>query len=212
MTEATPEGYRGDIRPVPDPTILTQEASAKLEAMIRNLVKTEIEHQRELFDEKLDGISHQFAARISAINERLVGAANQYNEKIEKIDVRFNMLDARTAEQKQDTTNALNAALAAQKEAVAAQTASSEKSITKSETATTERIKGVETLLSTSTKATDDKITDLKDRVIAIEAVKLGNVEQASHSRGNTTTIISVIVAIIAVVSSVAAVIIALKP
>lgn len=139
-----------------------------------------------------------------------------FTEKLARIDVRFNMLDARTAEQKQDTTNALNAALAAQKEAVAAQTASSEKSITKSETATTERIKGVETLLSTSTKATDDKITDLKDRVIAIEAVKLGNVEGAAtvHSSStNTQAIVASIVGVILVVIAVASVIIAvLKP
>ena len=183
----TPEGRQGDVRPIPDPTLLTTEASARLEAMLRDLIKSEVAHLDDLFSEKLA-----------------------------RIDVRFNMLDARTAEQKQDTTNALNAALAAQKEAVAAQTASSEKSITKSETATTERIKGVETLLSTSTKATDDKITDLKDRVIAIEAVKLGNVEGAANvhsSSTNTQAIITTIGGVILVLIAVASVLIAvLKP
>ncbi len=168
-------GMQQDVRPVPDPTVLTTEASIRQEAMIRNLIKTEIEHQNELFTEKLAGISRQFM-------------------------MQFTMLDARTAEQKQDTTTALHAALAAQKEAVAAQTASSEKSITKSETATTERIKGVETLLATSTKATDDKITDLKDRVIAIEAVKLGSVEQAASSRASGTDLRGILAIVISVV------------
>jgi hypothetical protein len=162
--------------------------------MLRNLIQAEITHQNELFIEKLATII----------------------EKIAGIVLRLDLLDARTAEQKQDTTNALNAALAAQKEAVAAQTASSEKSITKSETATTERIKGVETLLSTSTKATDDKITDLKDRVIAIEAVKLGNVEGVATVRSNSTdarAIIASLVGVIGVVIAIASILFAvLKP
>lgn len=141
----------GDWRPVPDPSELTRIASDRLETTMRELIRSEIEH--------LDGL----------LTQKLVTVQQQ-----------FMLLDARTAEQKQDTTNALNAALAAQKEAVAAQTASSEKSITKSETATTERIKGVETLLATGSKATDDKIADIKDRVVAIESVKLGGVEGSS--------------------------------
>jgi uncharacterized protein (DUF342 family) len=190
-----------DIRPVPDPTVLTQEASTKLEAMIRNLIKTEIEHQRELFDEKLDGISNQFSERLATISEKIAG-----------IGLRLDLLDARTAEQKSDTKAALDAALAAQKEAVAAQTESSDKSINKSETATTERIKAVETLLNASTRASDDKIDDLKSRIVAIEAVKIGNVEHSASARGNMVSIMSVVVAIIAVVSAIAAVVIALKP
>ncbi len=197
MTEQS-DGRHNDIRPIPDPTTLTTEASARLELMLRNLIQTEITHQDVLFTEKLGGIF------------------NSLNEKLAGIILRLDLLDARTAEQKQDTTNALNAALAAQKEAVAAQTASSEKSITKSETATTERIKGVETLLSTSTKATDDKITDLKDRVIAIEAVKLGVGEgvAAVHSGSNDTrAIMTIIISVILVVIAAASILVAvLKP
>jgi transketolase len=182
---------RGDTRPVPDPTALTREATSRLEAVLRNLITSEIEHQNALFNEKLATLSIQF-------------------------NTKFTMLDARTAEQKQDTTNALNAALAAQKEAVAAQTASSEKSITKSETATTERIKGVETLLATSTKATDDKITDLKDRVIAIEAVKLGVTEATATGRqggADTRGIVAIVISCAFLVIAVASILITiLKP
>jgi len=190
MTD-TSDDHMTDRRPIPDPTNLTTEASLRLEAMLRNLIHGEIMHLDDLFRERLSGVIGQFSTQ-------------------------FAMLDARTAEQKQDTTNALNAALAAQKEAVAAQTASSEKSITKSETATIERIKAVETLLSASTRASDDKIDDLKSRIVAIEAVKLGTVEGAAsvHSNSNDTRAIiaigvSVVLALIALASVLVAV---LKP
>jgi hypothetical protein len=181
------DGRQGDIRPVPDPSLLTTEASARLEAMIRDLIQTEIAHQHELFTEKLA-----------------------------KAEIQFRMLELRTAEQKKDTKDALDAALAAQKEAVASQTASSEKSITKSETATIERIKAVETLLSASTRASDDKIDDLKSRIVAIEAVKLGTVEGAATVRSSTSSTqaaIASVVGVILVVIAAASILIAiLKP
>ena len=161
-----------DIRPIPDPTILTTAASVRLEETLRALIKSEIGHQGDLF-----------------------------NEKLAKVDVRFTLLEDRTAEQKSDTKAALNAALSAQKEAAALQATASEKNIAK-----------VETVLTTSTKALDDKIADLKDRVIAIEATKLGNVEQAVGIRGNMATVISVITAVIAVASIVIAIIVVTRP
>lgn len=187
----TPDGSHGDTRPVPDPTALTTEASARLEKMLREQILSEIAHQNTLFDEKLSGVFRQITTQLT-------------------------MLDARTAEQKKDTKDALDAALAAAKEAVANQSTSSEKSITKSETATIERIKAVETLLTASTTAMDDKIGDLKDRVVAIESVKLGTVEGAAtvrqsgaDSRAILTSIIGVILALIAIAGFVVA---ALKP
>lgn len=173
-----PDGRQGDIRPVPDPTVLTTEASLRLEKTLREMILSEIAHQNDLF-----------------------------SERFARIDMRFNMLDARTAEQKQDTTNALNAALAAQKEAGAAQTNSFKESITKSETAATERIKGVETLLATSSKSTDDKIGDLKDRVIAIEAVKLGITEQVASARAGSVDVRSNMSAILGVIAGIVGVI-----
>jgi len=183
-----------DIRPIPDPTVLTTAASLRLEEMLRNLIQVEIAHQAALFTEKLATIETKF-------------------------ETRFAMLDTRTAEQKKDTKDALDAALSAAKEAVASQTAASEKSITKSETATIERIKAVETLLATSTKASDDKSDDLKSRIVAIEAVKLGNMEQTTaqrerglETRGSMASVMSIVMAVIAVASIIIAIIVVLKP
>jgi hypothetical protein len=198
-----------DVRPIPDPTALTTQASKDLEAMMRNLIKTEIEHQDSLFAEKLIGAQSQLA-------ERMTGTTRTFSEKLSRIEAQFEMLSERTAEQKKDTKDALDAALAAQKEAVAAQTASSEKSITKSETATIERIKAVETLLSASSRASDDKIDDLKNRIIAIEAAKLGNVETATAHRDagtDTRAIIAIAITVIFALIALAGVTVAvLKP
>ncbi|GAC1406942.1 MAG: hypothetical protein NVSMB52_20400 [Chloroflexota bacterium] len=179
MTDDHEGFYSGKNRtPIPDPTSLTTEQLNRMESTIRNLINVEILHQKELF-----------------------------NEELKRLELQFKMLEDRTAEQKQDTKSALDAALAAQKEAVASQTASSEKAITKSETASLERIKGVEALLSTSTKAYDDKIGDVKDRVIAIEAVKLGSTEAGTtartlvaDSRSGRDSLVGILVAVAIVV------------
>jgi len=209
MADGMQEQRGGDVRPVPDPTVLTTEASVRLEAMIRALIASEITHQNALFDEKLEGARSQ-------LSERMTGSVRQFAEKLTKIEAQFDMLSARTAEQKKDTKDALDAALAAQKEAVASQTASSEKSITKSETATIERIKAVETLLSASTRATDDKIDDIKSRVVAIEAVKLGTQEGVETVRAGSTdmrAMIAIVISIAFLLIAIASVAIAvLKP
>src|SRR5450631_4428175 len=122
------DGHHGDMRPIPDPTALTTEANTRMEASLRNFITTEIRHLSDLF---------------MAV--------------IARVEMRLDLLDARTAEQKSDTNNALNAALAAQKESAASQTVSLQKNTDKSETATIERIKAVETLLANYNKAADDK-------------------------------------------------------
>jgi hypothetical protein len=183
----TPDDHMTDRRPIPDPTNLTTEASLRLEAMLRNLIHAEVTHLDDLFSEKLA-----------------------------RIEVRFNMLDARTAEQKQDTTNALNAALAAQKEQALLQNTASQKNIDKSELATTERIKGVEALLATSMKAADDKFSDLKERVSRFEALKLGNVEGAAgvhSSSDNMRAVLTSVVGVLLVVIAAASILVAIfKP
>lgn len=165
-------GHRGDLRPVPDPTELTTKATDRLEATLRNLITTEIRNMTILVGEKLKGVED-----------------------------RFSRLESRTAEQKSDTKDALDAALAAAKEAVATQAASFEKATNKSETTFTENIRGVAALLNSTTKAADDKYDDLKERVVAIESRQSGGRENSVDYRNGITLTISLIMALIGIVS-----------
>lgn len=182
----------GGSTPVPDPTERTRQelysAVGNIQSKIADVqafLVAEVHHRGELSDEKF-----------KAIEEKFIQAAE------------------RTAEQKQDTKNALDAALAAQKEAVANQTVSSEKSITKSETATVERIKATEALLTTNSKATDDKIADLKDRLTAIESIKLGSVEGSASVRQSNAALYALVGFVLTVMTIGAAIagLIAAKP
>lgn len=180
------DGLVTSLIPSPDPTKLTTEATDKLDKTIRELVRSEMDHLDRLFQEKFTTVEQKFKA-----------------------------LTERTEEQKRDTKDALVAALAAQKEAVASQTAASEKSITKSETTTTERIKGVETLLATTTKATDDKIGDLKERITTVESRRFG---QENEQTKNTTSnqwivglVIGSVIGVIGLVVGVVGMVVAFK-
>lgn len=180
----------GEWKPIPDPSALTTDAVGKLDIQLRQVIVSEIVHLSALFESQL----HDLDSRVAD---------------------RFGALEKRTAEQKADTTKALTDALAAQKEAVANQTASSEKSITKSETATTERIKGVEALLQTSSKASDDKINDLKDRIVAVESIRAGgSMERAEHRAGGSymAALVGAGIAVVGLIVSILVVVIANKP
>ncbi len=175
------------MRPVPDPTVLTTQMADKMEAMLRNLIKTEIEHRDDL-----------------------VGA------EFKLVDQQFTDLKERTAEQKRDTKDALDAALAAQKEAARESTISSEKSITKSETGTAERIRAVEILLGSATTGIDDKVGDLKDRIVAIENRGVGLREAAGTAHDTSAALMArvaiVISALVLIVSIAAIIYSAVKP
>ena len=199
-----------DIRPVPDPTTLTTEASQRQSSALQNLVFAEVAHLTALIKADFDRVDDRFMNHVAQVDKDRVVVADEFREQLASLRERFvdqlGALAERTNEQKLDTKAALDAALAAQKEAVAAQTASSEKSIAKSETATVERIKATETLLSTTSQATDSKIGDLKERIVAIEARTAGIGEgvtgvrqHAESSRGLLSVVAAAVIAVIAV-------------
>jgi hypothetical protein len=97
------------------------------------------------------------------------------------VNERFTQGDVQTEKAARDVKSALDAAFAAAKEAVGEQNKSNALSIAKSEVATTKQIDQLSENLRISVKNTDDKIdgiksnfddkyTDLKDRVVAMDA------------------------------------------
>jgi hypothetical protein len=138
--------------PVPDPTELTTQALLREIAGLREFVLSEIGHVREISQTKF-----------ASMTLLLEGMA------------------ARTAEQKKDTKDALDAALEAAKDAVRLQTEAGDKAIAKSETAFTKQIDALAQLVEKSDKAKDEKINDLKSRMDMLEAGQKGVIQAALH-------------------------------
>jgi hypothetical protein len=119
------------------------------------------------------GIVMAAVDKLAAVHgEKFIGVATQFKER-----------DTRTDQSAAATKIAVDAALQAAKEAVAAQNQASAQAIAKAEAATTKQIDALATLISAQTKATDEKIEDVKSRVGAIEAVKQGVMEQRTVSK-----------------------------
>lgn len=226
-----------DRRPVPDPTVLTTEAANRQDAAVRTVIRSEIDHLSNLLDSKFERLDERFTlqetrvgeqkkdtaeylmgqlvnlqqiytADFATVNQRFADNEVLLTEKFKFVYDSFTQLALRTAEQKSDTNTSLTAALAAQEKSAAATTLSSEKSIDKSEEATLERIRATENLLSSSSKANDDKYGDLKERLVAIEARTAGIGEGTTGARQHTesnrgllSVLAATVIAVIAIIT-----------
>lgn len=161
----------GDSRPVPDPTSLTTEQLHRETRALREVLAGEIQHVREISQVKFAGVEKGFE-----------GVAE------------------RTAEQKADTKAALDAALQAAKDAVALQTAASDKAIAKSEAAIAKQIDALVVQMDKSGDARDERISDLRDRVRTLETVKTNTGERSSRSLAIAAIAISALLLIVTVV------------
>jgi cobalamin biosynthesis Mg chelatase CobN len=162
---------RVELRPVPDPTVLTTEQLLREITGVITLLKTEIKGNQDSVEIRFKQIEHEF-------------------EVIEKHRI----------EQKVDTKTAVDAALQAAEKAVKEQTAASEKSVIKSETSAAEQSKQQYATFSASLKAVSDTLSDVKERVSRIEATKLGQTEhkaEAQITTGNMFSFIAVILVIV---------------
>lgn len=150
--------------PTIDPTVLTTQALTR-----------EIAAVRELIEQKISSTT------------QITG------KEFEKVETQFQLIERQRVEQKSDTEKAVQAALSAAKEAVKEQTTASEKSISKSETATNELLKQLSSTFTTAIDSLRREIGEVKDRVTAIENQKQGNQENRTESRNSQTTVIAVI-------------------
>lgn len=158
----------GDVTPRPDPTKLTTEALLREIAGLREFVLGEIGHVREISQTKF-----------AAIERQLEGIAQ------------------RTAEQKTDTKDALDAALQAAKEAVSLQREASDKAIDKSEKDTTSKIDALGKLVEKSSEVKDEKIEDLKERMNRLEGALIASqTTQTGDEKKSATNLVVVGIAI----------------
>jgi hypothetical protein len=99
------------------------------------------------------------------------------NERFRSVAQQLTLVERQRVEQKEDTKAAVDAALIAQKEAVKEQTIASEKSIAKSEAATTKQLDQQAVTFRTAIDGVLVILNDLKERVGRLEAMKQGGTE-----------------------------------
>lgn len=161
---------RGSV-PVPDPTKLTTDAVKALEEKLINLFETRLVH----VDKELARLAAALEKRPEAIVTEIGHLSDLVNEKLKAVHEQFVNKD-----------RAIEAALAAQKESVREQNKSNSEATAKSETSFEKRIESLTGLMTSQSRATDDKIGalrdqmtnnigDLKDRITAGESIKTGS-------------------------------------
>jgi hypothetical protein len=193
-----------DTRPTPDPTVLTTQQ------LIR-----EISSMREILEARMDGtdkailqLQRQVEHGRTEVQDKVGHLQELHEEKFKSIAIQFAERDTRTEQMSRDSKVAVDAALQAAKEAVGEQNKSSALAIAKSESATTKQIDQQAVLLQTATRAIDDKISDLKDRLTAIDGRTIGGDrtekrigDQWGYLVGGIGMIVAVITLIILVVN-----------
>jgi len=210
--------------PIPDPSVLTTEALEREILHIRELLETKLfssdtsaKQVRDIIETRLDGMdkaikllqdtADKFPARIDekidalrlVHEQKFLELANTHGEKFSSIQTQFKERDVRTEQSSKDSKVAIDAALQAAKEGVGEQNKSSAMSILKSETATAKQIDQLGMLISSMTKAFDDKVADVKERVGRIE----GRGEGGHALWGYLVGVVGLIGGVIAVVLTV---------
>ena len=205
MTEsAGNQGPATDRRnePVVDPT---KNVLQLVEAAIQrqdDLREAEAKHLRDILD-----LRAEFAREIREAENLRQATVNK--ERFASVETQLDLVERQRVEQKKDTKDAVDAALAAAKEAVKEQTTASQLSIGKSEASTKEQLNQLSATFTTAQQAMTQAIVSLTTRVERIENARTTLAEQRTDTRGGTTATIASISVAIALLSIIATVVIA---
>jgi cation transport regulator ChaB len=194
--------------PVPDPSLITSARIREEVATLREIIEAQLIGRINAVDQRFNDMDRALVLHRAAndkmpqvIEEKVGHLKELHNEKFTSIQTQFIERDVRTEQTSRDSKVAVDAALQAAKEAVEKQNQSSALSIAKSEAATGKQIDGLAALIASSNKASDEKNTDLKDRVTRIESMGIGVSKAKDESRASMGTIIAVAGVLAAVVS-----------
>ena len=179
---------------MPDSESMTVQAQAALadpSSLTTMQITMRLDGLREILEARLDGMDKAIAVASKyptdidkAINsfsgiveekfKTMQERFNTYDEKFSSIGTQFKERDTRGEQTQKDSKVAVDAALQAAKEAVGEQNKSSALAIAKSEASTTKQIDQIGIIMSTSQKALDEKIDDLRQRLTNMDGQKKG--------------------------------------
>jgi hypothetical protein len=186
----TPPADRPDVRPTPDPTILTTEQLIRAVEAERDYTNGRMDVVLERFrgmDEAVK-LLNETVHRVPTDMQQAIGnLSSLMAERFDSVDKQFRERDTRSERESRDNKVAVDAAFAAQKEAAAKQDEANQKAIDKSEKATTETINKLAELVRSQTDALGDKIEDVKARLVAVE-LNVNGIQQAKVGGQESTT------------------------
>jgi hypothetical protein len=155
-------GTAGERYPVPDPTTLTTEALRREVAALQALIEQRLAGLKELLIDHIDTIEKRIDLRHESARTEyatMITAARDYcNNQFGHVNDELQQVERLRVEQKKDVKDAVDAALAAQKEAIA-----------KSETATTKQIDQLAITANTARDELRRGIDDAKERISDVE-------------------------------------------
>ncbi len=201
----------GDLVPRPDPTVLTTSQLIREVSALKELIYVQFESR----DKSIDTLRGESEARLEEGLRTLHNATELRDEKIrglyaaqeafkELVLSRFAQQDTITEKAARDVKSAVDAAFAAAKEAVGEQNKSNALSITKSETAFTKSIdqlgelvktmgKAIDDKIEVIKKSSDDKVTDIKDRLVSMEGQRGGRNDVGNWLALGISTIFAIV-------------------
>jgi len=187
--------------PVPDPTVLTTQQLIAAIAASREIIETRLDAMdtaTQLNKEQMDKFPQAIHDTVAAIERIRDEKFATVNEKFHSIETQFKERDTRTEQSSKDSKVAVDAALQAAKEAVGEQNKSNALAIAKSEVAFTKQLDQITLLISTSNKALDEKINDLKGRLDRGEGQK----QQAVENKGQSNWLIGAVISGVSLIIS----------
>jgi cation transport regulator ChaB len=177
------QGHPTESRPVPDPTVATNEAVERAVHAERDYVDGQV----GIIVERLNGIDratvvlNETVNRVpTALSEGLGHLQAVMDERFRSIELQFRERDTRSERESRDNKVAVDAAFAAQKEAAAKQDEGNAKAIDKSERATTETIKTNYDLSAAKIEALTKSLDEVKLSVNTILSTQRGGRETIS--------------------------------
>ena len=206
-------GNRGDIRPVPDPTALTNalvnSAVGNLEARI--LVRLDgMERATELRLGEMHKIPADIDREIVHLRSFIEQKFKGVEIKFEGIALQFAERDIRVDTGARSSKEALDAALLAAKELVGATNLANAEAATKAETSFLKSLDQITTLIKSTADATDARIADLKERIDRGEGGMTGAREYRTDQRLSVGAIMAAVFGVVGVLTAVIAIVIAI--
>lgn len=193
--------------PVPDPTLMTTQQLQREVGAAREVMQSRIDALKDIVVRNAETLAKQ----PGDFDQKIAFLAKLYDEKFGSIATRFIDRDVRSDHTRLSTEaaivsarQAIEAAMLSAKEQNIEQNKANSVAVAKSEAATIKQIDQQGTIIATTTKALDDKISDVKERLTLIE----GTMSGVSATKTDTTMSAGVFTAVVAACISAAGVVV----